>query len=246
MIFYLYTLCFKNIYCVNVNDDVDSINRILKIIDNKPEKSFFRTNGSSLPFKDSYFDVVISCQVLEHVPNNLIDIYYNEQSRCLKNGGLLYNEVPHRFNPYDSHTQTWFLHWLPNFIKFFLFKKFSIIFFKKIPKNKRSKHIKKFCDGSFLILRTPFFHFKKLKSNNFKFKNITQLRLINDFNDLSYDSASNLKLRVLIDKLFKIKFFGGILTFLFSNFFMITTVSILNKNIKKSVSIDKLLHKIYS
>ncbi len=246
MIFYLYTLGFKNIYGVNVNDDVDSINRILKIIDNKPEKPFFRTNGSSLPFEDSYFDVVISCQVLEHIPNNLIDTYYNEQSRCLKSGGMLYNEVPHRFNPYDSHTQTWFLHWLPNFIKFFLFKRFSIFFFNKIPKNIRSKHVNKLCDGSFLILRTPFFHYKKLKSNNFKFKNITQSRLIADFNDLSYDSDSNLKLRILIDRLFKIKFFGNILSFLFANFFMITTVSILNKDNKKSMTVHNLVDKIYN
>jgi len=245
MIFYFYAIGFKNVYGVNVNDDVEHLNKILSIVENRKIKSFFKTSGSNLPFKDNFFDVIISCQVLEHIPNNLIDTYYYEQSRCLKNAGLLYNEVPHRLNPYDSHTRTWFVHWLPNIIKVFLFKKFSNFFFKKIPIQIRSDHVKKICDGSFLILRTPSFHYKKLNFYNFKLKNITQLRLLSDFNDFSYDSDSNLGLRVFLDKMFKLKFIGKFFLLLSSNFFMITTVSLLQKKAEKPVNVNKFVENIY-
>lgn len=67
-------------------------------------------DGKIMPFENESFDVVISTEVLEHVPNP--DIYLAEVKRVLKPGGMFFftvpflmslHEVPHdyyRYTPY--------------------------------------------------------------------------------------------------------------------------------------------------
>jgi SAM-dependent methyltransferase len=49
-------------------------------------------DGSIMPFEDASFDVVISTEVLEHVPNP--DAYLAEVKRVLKPGGMFFFTVP--------------------------------------------------------------------------------------------------------------------------------------------------------
>lgn len=58
-------------------------------------------NGTDLPFMDAAFDLVYSCQVLEHVrhPDELM----REVSRVLKPGGLLAGSVAY-LEPYHSYS----------------------------------------------------------------------------------------------------------------------------------------------
>lgn len=49
-------------------------------------------DGSVMPFEDESFDVVISTEVLEHVPNP--DSYLREVKRVLKPGGMFFFTVP--------------------------------------------------------------------------------------------------------------------------------------------------------
>lgn len=70
-------------------------------------------DGRRLPFEDARFDVAFSQQVLEHVAPECFAAYYAEEARVLTRPAVAYHQVPHRLTPYDSHTRTWFLHWLP-------------------------------------------------------------------------------------------------------------------------------------
>lgn len=72
-------------------------------------------DGTALPFDDASFDLVFSEQVIEHVRPDVLEHYYREERRVLRPGGIAFHRVPHRLTPYDSHTRTWFLHYLPRF-----------------------------------------------------------------------------------------------------------------------------------
>lgn len=49
---------------------------------------FVNANGILLPFKNGSFDRVISCQVIEHIPEDKLILFLQEIYRVLKNKGL--------------------------------------------------------------------------------------------------------------------------------------------------------------
>lgn len=49
--------------------------------------NFVNGNGLSLPFKDNSFDRVITCQVIEHIPEDKLSLFLREIQRILKPGG---------------------------------------------------------------------------------------------------------------------------------------------------------------
>ena len=65
------------------------IESALNYDDVKPD---FLWNGSVMPFEKNSFDVVISTEVLEHLPNP--DLYLLEVKRVLKPGGMFFFTVP--------------------------------------------------------------------------------------------------------------------------------------------------------
>lgn len=73
--------------------------------DVKPD---FLWDGSIMPFEDECFDVVISTEVLEHVPNP--DAYLIEVKRVLKPGGIFFFTVPFLMSlhevPHDYYRYT--------------------------------------------------------------------------------------------------------------------------------------------
>jgi SAM-dependent methyltransferase len=70
-------------------------------------------DGLKLPFPDAMFDVIFSQQVVEHLAPAAFHTYFAEQGRVLKPNGNAYYQVPHRLSPYDSHSRTWLIHYLP-------------------------------------------------------------------------------------------------------------------------------------
>jgi SAM-dependent methyltransferase len=62
-------------------------------------------NGDNLPFKDNSFDVVLSLDVLEHVPNPWV--HAEELIRVLKPGGIVYADVPF-LQPYHGYPYHYF------------------------------------------------------------------------------------------------------------------------------------------
>ena len=62
----------------------------------KSNLNFMLGNGTSLPFKASSFDVVISFQVVEHIEPKFILDYLIEIRRVLRNGGTFICSTPNR------------------------------------------------------------------------------------------------------------------------------------------------------
>lgn len=58
--------------------------------------------SQAMPFADSYFDVVVMSEVLEHLDDAVLDATLDEVHRVLRAGGLFIGTVPARENLTDS------------------------------------------------------------------------------------------------------------------------------------------------
>lgn len=67
--------------------------------------------GKPLPFPDRHFDIVVSWATLEHVGNNKKQAFFLRE--LLRVGKKVFVTTPDRLSPYEPHTVTFFLHWLP-------------------------------------------------------------------------------------------------------------------------------------
>ncbi|MCH8807211.1 MAG: class I SAM-dependent methyltransferase [Planctomycetes bacterium] len=110
---YLLARGYRGIYGVDVGKNSLAWNRLLQEVHGIAEERFRTYDGRDLPLPDRSVDVIFSQQVLEHVRSEYIESYYAEEGRVLKPGGMVLHQVPHRLVPYDSHTRTWFIHYLP-------------------------------------------------------------------------------------------------------------------------------------
>jgi SAM-dependent methyltransferase len=104
---------YENIWGVDVGGDFTGHNRLARVCLGAKEDRFSVYEGTRLPFEDRSIDVVLSQQVLEHVDEPFYESYYAEEGRVLKPGGFAYHQVPHKLVPYDSHTNRWLVHMLP-------------------------------------------------------------------------------------------------------------------------------------
>lgn len=77
------------------------------------KKADFYFDGTSIPFDDGIFDIVMSSQVLEHAEH--IDVLLAEIRRVLRPGGLFFITMPFAWpeheEPYDFRRYTRFGHW---------------------------------------------------------------------------------------------------------------------------------------
>ena len=215
------TICFlilkgyKNVWGITVNFENDpevekkirKINKFIKIIlDAKYYEDRIKVyNGKVLPFKNKSFDLVMTQQVLEHIPNKEIENFILEEKRILKDDGVLYHQIPHRLVPFEAHTKVWFIHWFPKSLRNLYFKnnKYKLEFI--------TRH---------LFLLWPW-QIKSLFIKNSMFVNdITKMRL----RDTIYTKelkGINLILRICLQKLFIIPFIGKVLSNMLSKFFML-------------------------
>ena len=75
---------------------------------------YIRVESPQLPFDDDVFDIVLSNQVIEHIPEQ--DLHLAEALRVLRPNGVLYLATPNRLWPKEVHSQIYFLGWLPRFL----------------------------------------------------------------------------------------------------------------------------------
>lgn len=159
---------------------------------------FYSYDKKKLPFENEFFDVVISQQVLEHVHN--LDDYYSEAARVLKKGGVALLDFPHKMIPFDSHSRKWFIHYFPEFIKKYLYNRFT------------EKGYAYYDD--ILNFKTLYYHRKIALKYFSSYKNKTKDRIKN----FNYSGAyeGNVRLRKLADRLVHSRVFGPTFLFLFS------------------------------
>lgn len=110
---YLHALGFTGVHGVNIMPECLQWNGWLKTHAGYARDVFLLYDGKRLPFDDASQDLLFSQQVVEHVEPRLLDAYYSEAGRVLREGGIAVHQAPHRLTPYDTHTRTWFVHWLP-------------------------------------------------------------------------------------------------------------------------------------
>ncbi|TVS21090.1 MAG: class I SAM-dependent methyltransferase [Planctomycetaceae bacterium] len=76
--------------------------------------SFTRVEGTTLPFPDESFDIVVSNHVIEHVGDRAAQLaHLREIRRVLRDDGLAYLAVPNRWAVVEPHYGIAFLSWLP-------------------------------------------------------------------------------------------------------------------------------------
>ncbi len=76
--------------------------------------SFVPVEGTTLPFEDESFDVVVSNHVIEHVGTRADQLHHlREVRRVLRSDGLTYVSSPNRWTLVEPHFHLPFLSWLP-------------------------------------------------------------------------------------------------------------------------------------
>lgn len=126
----------------------------IDLYDERREKNgykFRKVKSKKLPFKSHSFDIVISNQVIEHVPYQ--DLHISEIYRVLKKSGILYLATPNKYWITDPHHKLPFISWFPRTI--------STLYLKKI-KNKKWD-----------IYPLSYNQLKQLIKGKFEIKNMT-------------------------------------------------------------------------
>jgi|TARA_B100000959_G_scaffold248049_1_gene274696 SAM-dependent methyltransferase len=202
-------LGFTNIYGVDIGGDLSALNRICRKVFGHDSDRFRVYDGDALPLPDASIDIVLSQQVLEHVRPAVLESYYREESRVLKQTGIAYHQVPHRLVPYESHTRTWFLHYLPRPIFIALLQ----LIRSDVP-----------VIESHLYLRWPWRHKKLVRRFIGPYRDLTldRLKMIRKFE--TYDGPRGL--RRLINRTIDLPVIGGALGAAIIWFVQIDTVTV--------------------
>lgn len=93
--------------------DVTSVD-VLDLRLTRDHYKFFQVDGTTLPFEDASFEIVISNHVIEHVGVHDDQLKHLEECRrVLASSGVGYLAVPNRWMLTEPHYQLAFLSWLP-------------------------------------------------------------------------------------------------------------------------------------
>jgi SAM-dependent methyltransferase len=207
---YLFALGYRSIHGVDPSSPCEDWNRLLASECGIAEQRFWIYDGLSVPLGDNSVDVIFSQQVLEHVQPHLPESYYAEEGRVLKEGGIAYHQVPHRLVPYDSHSRTWLIHFLPLRMR--------------RPLYRRTSNDPNYIE-SILWLRWPWIHRSGMIRHvgNYEDRTIERLAGITNLEDYE---RKNRGLRRFIGILVRLPFFGALMAPILRNLVMLDTVSI--------------------
>ena len=194
---------YTNISGVDLDSDFGPQNRLMRVVVGHQRDCFLEYDGSHLPFADDAFDLVISQQVLEHVPASQFESYYAEEGRVLRSGGVAYHQVPHKLVPYDSHSRTWLLTVLPRRAAETAMR----VFGRAWPDH--------------LHLRWPWIHMRMLRQHIGPAKNLSADRL-QSLVDLPYYDGNRF-VRLCLARLCQLPFLGRFFALLFSSAVLLET-----------------------
>ena len=203
---YLAARGYTDIYGVDVGGNFSMQNRIATENLHHKVPRFTINDGKTISLPDACIDIVFSQQVLEHVSDAVIDSYFAEERRVLKPAGWAIHQIPHRLTPYDSHTRTWLIHYLPR------------------PLHRAMGRMIGAAVPNHLHLRWPWFHRRALKRHIGSCQDLTLERLKAVSDPSYYDGP--IRLRRLISKLIALPLIGGIADAVLRNFVMLETLSV--------------------
>tara|TARA_Y100001934_G_scaffold7188_2_gene9792 strand:- start:89623 stop:90561 length:939 start_codon:yes stop_codon:yes gene_type:complete len=178
---YLAAMGYRQVYGVDVDGDIYEADLALRAITELTEPQLLIYDGLNLPFPADMFDFIFSQQVVEHVDDNCIGVFLDEEVRVLSGSGIVYHQIPHRWTPWESHTKTWVIHYLPRQVRIRLY-----ILFGHDP-----EYVEKL-----LFLRTPLYYTQQFRARYPTISNKTLERLTLRPDAAYYDG--NLKLRQLV------------------------------------------------
>ncbi len=92
---------------------------------NKSLTKFKKINENYLPYKNNFFDIVISNHVIEHINKNEQKKHLQEIMKILKKGGILYFVTENWFFPIEPHYKIPLIHYFPNKVFFRILKLLS-------------------------------------------------------------------------------------------------------------------------
>ena len=94
---------------------VDLNHHVLRFSAPAARRSYVQASGLSLPFADRSFDCIFAFDVLEHLPGGLPDQvrFLTELRRVLSPMGTILFTTPNFWYPYDAHSRSHFVHYLP-------------------------------------------------------------------------------------------------------------------------------------
>lgn len=76
--------------------------------------TFLKVEGTTLPFDDGSFDIVVSNHVIEHVGERTDQLHHLEEiRRVLRPGGCVYLAVPNKWRLIEPHYRLPLLSWIP-------------------------------------------------------------------------------------------------------------------------------------
>ena len=88
------------------------------VVDNRQVADGYRfqlVSGTSLPFADEQFDVVLTNHVIEHVGDRSAQMHHlQEVRRVMRSNAIGYLAVPNRWRIVEPHYKLAFLSWLPH------------------------------------------------------------------------------------------------------------------------------------
>jgi len=110
--FFVRTRSIKQPYLIGIDVWRFALAKINKM---KVYDELIQSDVLLLPFKDGVFDVVIACEVLEHLPQKQGYVFLDELERICKEQLIVttpFGFLPQREtifgNPYDNHVSKWF------------------------------------------------------------------------------------------------------------------------------------------
>ncbi|HEX9780146.1 MAG TPA: class I SAM-dependent methyltransferase [bacterium] len=175
--FSLLALGYLDTYGVDLHPMAEQ-NRIARELFGVEGDRFFQYDGLTLPFPSGVFHFIYSEQVLEHVKADYLHAYYREGARVLAPGGACLHQVPHRSIPYDSHSQTWLIHYFPRALRRRLYAMIG----------RDAAYL-----DELLSFRSPGFHLRMLGRYYDRYEDVTLERVL-DYNPTQfYDGPQRLR-----------------------------------------------------
>jgi len=108
-------LCLSNDDTPKLRVGVDLVKRVGK------HYQHIVSDATQLPFKNETFSAVAALSILEHIPIDRRENFWNEVKRVTQKDGMVIIQLPNRYFPIESHSYLPFFGFLPSYMHSFAY-----------------------------------------------------------------------------------------------------------------------------